>query len=75
MTERRRKTRTEKLAVAADAAHLPHNTPVPADNQAVGDRDVARHAYELYERRGGQHGADWDDWFQAELELRGMTTR
>lgn len=31
--------------------------------------DVARRAYELFERRGGGHGADLDDWFRAEAEL------
>jgi len=30
---------------------------------------IARRAYELYESRGGSHGNDWDDWFQAESEL------
>jgi outer membrane protein TolC len=33
--------------------------------------DVARRAYELYEARGGEPGADLDDWLQAERELRG----
>lgn len=32
--------------------------------------DIARRAYQLYERRGGEHGHDWDDWFEAERELR-----
>lgn len=32
--------------------------------------DVARRAYELYEGRGAGDGHDWDDWFQAEQELR-----
>ena len=31
---------------------------------------IARRAYELYELRGRQDGNDWDDWFQAEDELR-----
>ena len=26
-------------------------------------------AYDLYEQRGGEHGHDFDDWLQAELEL------
>jgi|SRR5580700_2447839 HSP20 family molecular chaperone IbpA len=30
---------------------------------------VARRAYELFESRGGSHGNDRDDWFQAESEL------
>jgi hypothetical protein len=33
--------------------------------------DVERRAYELYEKRGGEHGHDWRDWLQAEREVRG----
>jgi CheY-like chemotaxis protein len=32
--------------------------------------DIARRAYQLYAERGGEHGLDWNDWFQAERELR-----
>ena len=32
---------------------------------------VAQRAYELYLARGGQDGADLDDWLTAEQELRG----
>ncbi len=28
-------------------------------------------AYHLYEKRGGEHGHDLDDWFQAEAEVVG----
>jgi Protein of unknown function (DUF2934) len=35
--------------------------------------EIARRAYQLYEERGGEHGRDWDDWFQAERELRQST--
>jgi DUF2934 family protein len=31
--------------------------------------DVARRAFELYEARGREAGADVDDWLQAEREL------
>ena len=31
---------------------------------------IAARAYELFLRRGGAHGADWDDWLAAERELR-----
>lgn len=31
---------------------------------------VARRAYEIYQRRGGNHGADLDDWLEAERELK-----
>ena len=32
--------------------------------------DIARRAFELYERRGRTDGYDWEDWFQAERELK-----
>jgi hypothetical protein len=34
------------------------------------DRDIARRAYELYERRGRKHEYDLDDWLQAERDLQ-----
>jgi HSP20 family molecular chaperone IbpA len=30
---------------------------------------IARRAFELFEKRGQEHGHDWEDWFQAESEL------
>lgn len=35
----------------------------------ISDQDVARRAYEIYERRGGTDGAALDDWLQAERDL------
>ena len=34
--------------------------------------DVARRAYELYEARGSEPGADLDDWLRAERDLRAV---
>ena len=40
-----------------------------ADN--LNDADaVARRAYEIYQNRGGNHGADLDDWLEAERQLK-----
>jgi hypothetical protein len=50
----------------ADALRL---APQPAITYEV----IARRAYEIFERRGGVHGADLDDWLQAEQQLRGET--
>ena len=47
-------------------------TPVKANTEPTPD-EVARRAYELYEARGGESGADLDDWLRAERELRGST--
>ncbi len=33
------------------------------------DEQIARRAHELWQRRGGGHGCDWADWFQAEREI------
>lgn len=30
---------------------------------------IAQRAYEIYQSRGGKHGSDQDDWFNAEGEL------
>jgi hypothetical protein len=30
---------------------------------------IARRAYERFETRGGEHGHDLEDWFEAEREL------
>jgi len=36
----------------------------------VYEEEVADRAYEFYQRRGGEHGHDQDDWFQAERQLQ-----
>ena len=36
----------------------------------ITNEEISNRAYELYERRGGEHGRDWDDWLEAENELR-----
>ena len=32
--------------------------------------DIARVAYQLFERRGGEHGHDLEDWLEAERIVR-----
>ncbi len=34
------------------------------------ETEVAKVAYELFQRRGGQHGCDQEDWFEAERIIR-----
>ena len=48
----------------APSTEPPHMTP--------NDDAIARRAYELYERRGGAHGHDVDDWIQAEADIRAL---
>jgi hypothetical protein len=47
-------------------------TPAPISIEPTPD-DVARRAYELYEARGSEPGAELDDWLRAERELRDAT--
>jgi hypothetical protein len=43
--------------------------PVGEIARPITDDQVAERAHELYLNRGAQHGADLDDWLQAEHEL------
>ena len=38
--------------------------------QLIDSEEIARRAFELYQRRGGEDGRDWEDWLQAEDETR-----
>jgi len=37
---------------------------------SVSEDQVAKRAYEIYQSRGGHHGADLDDWLEAERQLK-----
>ena len=43
--------------------------PVNRDVE-IGESDIARRAYELYQERGGEPGHELEDWLAAERELR-----
>jgi hypothetical protein len=64
LNERRRRSD----AIRPSSAH--DRTGPPA---AVTDDAVRSRAYQLYEARGGEPGADLDDWLRAERELRDST--
>jgi hypothetical protein len=46
--------------------------PQVADAHAVGitEDDIRTRAYHRYLERGGSHGGDFDDWLEAERELK-----
>ena len=55
------KARKKKAAPAPASA--------PAGPEPTLD-DIRRRAYERYQERGGNHGKHFDDWLEAEKELR-----
>jgi hypothetical protein len=59
--------------VATAPSEIPNRTESPLPHPT--HDDIARRAYQLYEQRGGAHGRDWEDWFQAERELRLQAVR
>ena len=74
---RRRKDREprQQIGTLAIVTTATGDIPNPVENLASREpthEDIARRAYQLYEERGGEHGRDWEDWFQAECELLGL---
>lgn len=69
---RTRRSRVASSANPADAAVA--STADAAVGTAVdvgpSDDDIRERAYQRYLERGGGHGMDFDDWVEAERELR-----
>jgi len=65
-TKRSRTTTNEPAERANDAA---------ADSTAAGpsEDDIRARAYQRYLQRGGGHGMDFEDWLEAERELKKLT--
>ncbi|WP_225412401.1 DUF2934 domain-containing protein [Stigmatella hybrida] len=57
----------EALKEAPKAAATPASEPV---RSAPTEEQIARRAYEIYQARGGEHGSNEQDWYQAERELK-----
>jgi hypothetical protein len=65
--------RTKNPANGASGSSKPTRASKKSNGAAehVNDPDaVARKAYEIYQNRGGDHGADLDDWLEAERQLK-----
>jgi hypothetical protein len=79
-TPRRRRKDQESLnQIVGALATVPTATgeipnPVESLARSPTQDEIARRAYQLYEERGGEHGRDWEDWFQAEHERRQRAT-
>lgn len=66
--EKKTTTRAKKTAVSSNG----HANGNGVELVNIEERIRVR-AYELYETRGRQHGADEKDWFAAEAEVRSHT--
>lgn len=74
-------TTTKKKSASAKKripkkASVKRNSPAKAAQKRVKvvdyvptEAEIRARAYEIYQRRGGDHGRDVDDWLQAEKEL------
>jgi len=59
--ERRRRSDADTPPITDDRRRVPPQVP---------DDAIRTRAYEIFEGRGSEPGRDWDDWLQAERELR-----
>jgi hypothetical protein len=63
-TPRTRSTTTTRSKRTNGAA------PPPETRQQPNEDDIRLRAYHRYLERGGGHGSDWDDWIEAEKDLK-----
>jgi len=65
----RKRTPTTKQDVDVAELTKPNGQSSPLDPDPTED-DIRLRAYQRYLERGGGHGADFDDWLEAEKDLR-----
>lgn len=73
-TQLLKKARKTKESSSVSKARSVDEAPVALSEPVFQSSDdlkarIATRAYELYERRGGHHGQDLDDWLQAEKQV------
>jgi len=71
-----RKAQSEAPKPAIEWSGRPETDVASSDVELTPtNEEIAKRAYELYLRRGSRNGYDFDDWLEAERELRGRGTR
>ncbi|UCE66252.1 MAG: DUF2934 domain-containing protein [Candidatus Zixiibacteriota bacterium] len=58
----------KKAATAKTVASAPRTTPKIDLRTYI--NELNRRAYEIFQQKGSSHGHDWDDWFQAEKDIK-----
>ena len=59
-------------STAIDIKREPNDEPLDSGIASTGpnEDEIRRRAYQRYLERGGGHGQDFDDWLEAERELK-----
>ena len=63
-TPRTRRAKAAPVEASVIASAAPPAGPAPSVD------DIRRRAYQRYQERGGNHGQHFDDWIEAERELK-----
>lgn len=75
-TRANRKAQPAAPKPVVEAAEIPEPEPTGTDTESIpSNEEIAKRAYDIYLRRGSRNGYDFDDWLEAERELRGRGTR
>ena len=62
----------KKQTMSPVTEHQRPKIPYPGPSMALSEElreRIAQRAYDIHQKRGGQHGSDWEDWLQAEREI------
>lgn len=67
------RSRTKReTALASDTSTSPAGSVTFAERAEPSEEEIRLHAYHRYLQRGGGHGMDFEDWLEAERELKDM---
>src|SRR2546425_7640765 len=72
MVEAVRPESKRSRTAANEPAEIANDSAIESPSQAAGpsEDDIRQRAYHRYLQRGGADGMDFDDWLEAERELR-----
>ena len=63
--------KTKRSRSATDAAEIANDSAATAGGPS--EDDIRERAYQRYLQRGGGHGMDFEDWLEAERELKKLS--
>jgi len=63
------KTKNQVASEEQQSSAEQNALPMDAPQASRTEEEIAHRAYEIFLRRGGNHGSDIEDWLQAEREL------